>query len=83
MGPYETESFCKAKNPVNRTKGQSTEWEKVISTPISDRVLISKTNKELQKLDFNKPNNPIKKWGIKLKRILKRGISKAEKQRNV
>jgi hypothetical protein len=31
--------------------------------------------KELKKLDNNKSNNPILKWGTELNRILNRGIS--------
>ena len=38
-------------------------------------VYISKIYKELKKLDTNNPNNPIKKWGTELNRILNRGIS--------
>jgi hypothetical protein len=39
------------------------------------RWLISKIYKELKKLDTNKPNNPIEKWGIEKNRILSRGVS--------
>jgi hypothetical protein len=34
------QSFCKAKNTVNRTKQQSTDWEKIFTNPTSDRGLI-------------------------------------------
>ena len=57
------QSFCKAKDTVNRTKWQPTDWEKIFTNPTSDRGLISKIYKELKKLDTNNPNNPIKKWG--------------------
>jgi hypothetical protein len=59
-------SFCKAKDIVNRTNLQPTDWEKNLHSPASDRGLISKIYKEPKKLASNKPNNPIKKWGIKL-----------------
>ena len=52
--------FCKAKDPVNRTKGEPTNWEKTFTNSTSDRGLISKILKELKKLDTNKPNNPNK-----------------------
>ena len=62
MGPPETRSFCKAKDTVNKTKRQPTEWEKFFTNPTSDRGLISKIYKELKKLDIKRTNNPIKLW---------------------
>ena len=52
--------FCKAKDTVNRTKRQTTDWEKIFTNPTSNRVLISNIYKELKKLDSGEPNNPIK-----------------------
>ena len=46
-----------------------------ITNLTSSRGIISKIYKELKKLDINKPNNPIKKWGANLNRILNRGVS--------
>ena len=60
------ESFCKAKDIVNKTNGQPTIWEKVFTNPTSDGGLISKIYKELKKLIIKKPNNPFKKWGTEL-----------------
>ena len=54
------QSFCKAKNTVNMTKWQPTDWEKIFTNPKSDRGLISKIYKELEKLDSREANNPIK-----------------------
>jgi hypothetical protein len=54
------QSFCKAKDTLNRTKQQPTNWEKIFTNPKSDRGLISNIYKELKKLDSRKPNNPIK-----------------------
>ena len=60
MGPSEIEkSICKAKDTVNKTKRQSTEWEKIFTNPTSDRGLISKIYKELKVI--KRTNNPIKK----------------------
>jgi hypothetical protein len=50
-------SFCKAKDIVNRTKRQLTEWEKIFHNPTSNRGLIYQTYKELKKLDTNNPIN--------------------------
>jgi hypothetical protein len=60
------QNFCQAKDTVNRTKWQPTDWEKIFTNPTSDRGLISNIYKELKKLDSRKPNNPIKKRGTEL-----------------
>ena len=57
------QSFCKAKDTVNKTKRPSTNWERIFTNPISNRGLISNIYKELKKLDSRNSNNPIKKWG--------------------
>ena len=35
-------SFCKAKDTVNKTKRQPTEWEKIFANDVSDKGLVSK-----------------------------------------
>jgi hypothetical protein len=52
--------FCMAKDIVNRTEQQLTYWEKIFINPTSDRRLISKIYKELNKLDSRKLNDTIK-----------------------
>ena len=65
------QSFCKAKDTVNKTKRPPTDWERIFTYPNSDRGLISNIYKELKKVDSRKSNNPIKKWGTDLnQRIL-------------
>jgi hypothetical protein len=59
------QSFCKAKDTVNRTKRPPTDWEKIFTNPTSDRGLVSNIYKELRKLDSRKPN-PIQKWDTEL-----------------
>ena len=54
------QSFCKAKNTVNKTERQPTDWEKIFTNTKSNRGLISNIYKELKKLDSRIPNNPIK-----------------------
>ena len=44
-------SFCTAKDTVNKTKRQSTEWEKIVANDVSDKGLVSKIYKELIKLN--------------------------------
>jgi hypothetical protein len=60
------QSFCKAKDIVNKTKRPPTEWESMFTNPKSDRGLISNIYKELKKLDSRNSNNPIKKCGTEL-----------------
>jgi hypothetical protein len=48
----------------------------IITNPIYDRGLISNKYKELKKLDFRKPNNPIKKWGTELNKNSQLRITK-------
>ena len=61
-------SFCTAKEIVNKTKKQPTEWEKIFANDLSDKV--SKTYKELIKLNSKKTNNPIMKWAKDMNRNL-------------
>jgi hypothetical protein len=51
--------FYKAKNSINRTKQQATDWEMIFTNSMSDRELISKIYKELKKLNTNNPNYSI------------------------
>jgi hypothetical protein len=50
----ELESFCKAKDIVNRTNWQPTGWGENLSNPTSNTGLISKIYKELKKLTTKK-----------------------------
>jgi hypothetical protein len=54
------QSFCKAKDTVNKTKRPPTDWERIFTNPKSDRGLISNIYKKLKKLDSRNSNNPIK-----------------------
>jgi hypothetical protein len=44
------QSFCKAKDIVNKTKKPPTDWERIFTNSKSDRGLISDIYKELKKL---------------------------------
>ena len=57
-----TKNFCAAKETVNKTKRQPTEWEKIFANDRPDKGLVSKIYKELMKLNSKETNNPIMKW---------------------
>ena len=57
-----------AKETVNKTKRQPSEWEKIFANDISDKRLVSKIYNTRIKLDTQKTNNPVKKWTEDLKR---------------
>ena len=61
-------SICAAKETINKTKRQLTEWEKIFANDISDKGLVSKIYKELTKLHTRKTNNPVKKWAENMNR---------------
>ena len=48
-------SFCTAKETINKTKWQPTQWEKIFANDISNKGLVSKIYKEFIKL--NTPKN--------------------------
>jgi hypothetical protein len=54
------QSFCKAKDTINKTKRPPTDWERIFTNPISNRGLISNIYQELKKLNSRNSNNPIK-----------------------
>ena len=47
-------SFCKAKETINKTKRQPSEWEKIFANEATDNGLISKTYMQLMKLNIKK-----------------------------
>ena len=65
-------SFCTAKDTVNKTQRQPTEWEKILANDISDERLVSKIYKALLKLNSKETNNPIMKWVKDMGKILQR-----------
>jgi hypothetical protein len=54
------QTFCKAKDTINKTKRPPTEWERIFTYSKSDKGLISNIYKELKKVDSRKSNNPFK-----------------------
>ena len=58
------ESFCTAKEAINKTKRQLSEWEKIFANEATDKGLISKIYKQLTQLNIRKkPKQPNPKMG--------------------
>jgi hypothetical protein len=53
------QSFCKAKDTINKTKRPPTDWERIFTNPKSDRGLIFNIYKELKMLNSRNSNNLI------------------------
>ena len=47
-------SFCTAKETINKTKRQPSEWEKIFANEATDKGLISKIYKQLIQLNIKK-----------------------------
>ena len=48
------QSTCTVKETINKTKSQSSEWEKIFANEASDKGFISKTYKQLMQLNMKK-----------------------------
>ena len=54
-------SFCTAKETINETKRQCTEWEKISANDVTSKGLIPKIYKQLIQHSIKKTNNPVEK----------------------
>ena len=61
-------SFCTAKETINKTKRQPTEWEKIFANDVTDKGLVTKIYKQHMWLNIIKTNNLIKQWAEDLNR---------------
>ena len=55
------QSFCTAKETINKTKRQPSEWEKIFANEATDQGLISKIYKQLMQLNIRKQTTQSKK----------------------
>ena len=53
-------NFCTMEETINKVKGQSSEWEKIIANKATDKELISKICKQLLQLNSRKISDLIK-----------------------
>jgi hypothetical protein len=73
-------SFCTTKEMVSKLKRPPTECEKIFASYTSDKRLITRTYRQLKKLNSPKINEPIKKWATELNRTFsKEEIQMAKK----
>ena len=61
------QSFCTAKETINKMKRQPSEWEKIFANEATDKGLTSKIYNQLMQLNIKTTNNPNQKMGRKSK----------------
>jgi hypothetical protein len=72
--------FCTTKYLVFKLKRPTTEWKKIFASYTSDKGLITRIYREINKLNSPKINDPIKKQATELNRTFsKKEIQTAKK----
>jgi hypothetical protein len=58
---------------VSKQKRPLTEWAKIFTSSTTDKGLINRIYRELKKLNYQKFNDPVKKWVKELKQSFLKG----------
>ena len=61
------QSFCTAKEGINKMKRQPSEWEKIFANEATDRGLTSKIYKQFMQLSIKNNKQPNPKMGRRTK----------------
>jgi hypothetical protein len=76
MGLHQTKELLHSK--VTRLKRQSTVWEKIFASYSSNKGLVSKIYRELQKLIHQRINTPLKKLAHELNREFSKEVTNGQ-----
>jgi hypothetical protein len=68
-------SFCTTKEMVTRLKSQTTKWEKIFASYTSDKGLVTRTYRELKKLNSPKNQLPNEEMGKRTEQSFLKGRS--------
>ena len=60
-------TFCTAKETINKTKRQPSEWERIFANEATDKGLISRIYKQLMQLNIKTNKQPNPKMGRRSK----------------
>ena len=61
-------SFYTAKETINKTKRQPSQWEEILANEATDKGFIFKIYKQLMQFNIRKTHNQIQKWAEDLNR---------------